>query len=81
MSATFLWGAVPSILAALLISSLLAAPPATIFGPRVGMMAGTLIIAPVVEESIKGLAPLLGWLAAVFVHFVHNLTAYLGGSL
>lgn len=172
LAATFVWGAIPSIVAALLLNALFSLPPALLLGPQAAELFGASIVAPVVEESLKGAAliwillrrrheldslldgiiygamvglgfamvenvfyylntytqggsqawganvflrgivfglnhalfsslaglgvaasrlskrravqataPLLGWLAAVTVHLVHNLTAWLGGVL
>jgi RsiW-degrading membrane proteinase PrsW (M82 family) len=76
LSATFLWGAVPSIVAALLLNALLTAPPATLFGPRVGQMVGVTLIAPIVEESLKGLAVL-----GILLLWRHEIDSLLDGII
>ena len=59
LGAAFVWGAIPSIVLALLFNSLLNLPlMAVLDSTRAALFGGT-IVAPVVEESVKGLA-LLG---------------------
>ncbi|UCG23163.1 MAG: PrsW family intramembrane metalloprotease [Chloroflexota bacterium] len=75
LSATFLWGAIPSIMAALLLNALLTAPP-TLYGPHIGQMVGVTLIAPVVEESLKGLAVL-----GILLLWRHEIDSLLDGII
>lgn len=59
LSATFLWGAVPSIVLAVVLNEVFSAPVAALVGDSYGELAGATIVAPLVEETLKGLA-LLG---------------------
>lgn len=59
LMATFLWGAVPSIILALIFNLLGALPFYLVGGAGLADAAGAVLVAPVVEETIKALA-LLG---------------------
>lgn len=59
LGAAFLWGAGPSIVLAIALSLLLDLPLGLLVGDAWSELAGSAIIAPLVEESVKGLA-LLG---------------------
>lgn len=58
LAATFLWGAIPGLILALLFN-VLGSLPFYLLGPAVGDAAGAILIAPPVEETVKGVA-LLG---------------------
>ena len=75
LTATFLWGAVPSIIAALLINTGLSIP-FYLLSEGVGDFVGAAVIAPFVEESLKGFA-LLG----IFFLWRHELDSYLDGII
>jgi RsiW-degrading membrane proteinase PrsW (M82 family) len=59
LAATFLWGAIPSIIIALIFNTLFAIPLYALAGDEMGDVLTAVLIAPPVEESVKGLA-LLG---------------------
>ncbi|MDX1664462.1 MAG: PrsW family intramembrane metalloprotease [Candidatus Promineifilaceae bacterium] len=59
LTATFLWGAIPSILLALLFGLVGSLPLYLLAGPEVGNTLSAVLIAPPVEETVKALA-LLG---------------------
>ncbi len=76
LTATFLWGAIPSIILAL-IFNLLGSLPFYIYGDEaLADAAGTIIIAPLVEETVKGLAVL----AVVLIHR-HEIDSLLDGII
>jgi len=74
LAATFIWGAVPAVLLALVVEFLLEIPFATLFGEAVARLISGSLIAPVVEESVKGLALLL-----LFLLFRHEFDGILDG--
>lgn len=59
LTAAFLWGAVPAIIGALLFNVVLGAPFYMVLGQETGDAAVATFVAPLVEESVKGLALLL----------------------
>ncbi len=59
LSATFLWGAIPSILVAIILNELLSIPFTSLLDDSIAGMASAAFIAPIVEETAKG-AALLG---------------------
>jgi protease PrsW len=59
LTAAFLWGAIPSIVAAFILNTLFNLPFYLIMGPGIGDAIGAVLIAPPVEETLKGLALLL----------------------
>jgi protease PrsW len=59
LSAMFVWGAVPAILLALVLNGLFGFPFYMMFGDQWGDMATAVIVAPLVEETVKGLALLI----------------------
>ena len=59
LTATFLWGAIPSILLALLFNLVGSLPLYMLAGPEVGDALSAVLIAPPVEETVKAMA-LLG---------------------
>ena len=59
LSATFLWGAIPSIIFALIFNAIVGLPFYVALGDGLGDAAVATFVAPVVEESIKGVALLL----------------------
>ncbi len=56
LTAAFLWGAIPSIIAALIFNTLFSVPLYLLAGDAVGEVLAASLIAPPVEESLKGLA-------------------------
>lgn len=56
--ATFLWGAVPSILFAYLFNTIFSLPVYLLAGDTLGETISAAFVAPIVEETIKGLAVL-----------------------
>ncbi|MCA9937014.1 MAG: PrsW family intramembrane metalloprotease [Anaerolineales bacterium] len=73
--AAFLWGAIPSIIAAFLFNTALSIP-FYLLSEGFGDFVGAVVIAPPVEESLKGLA-LLG----IFVFWQHELDSPLDGII
>lgn len=59
LSAVFLWGAIPSVILAISLSAVLSAPLYLVAGEGFGELASATLVAPLVEESVKG-AALLG---------------------
>jgi len=76
LTAAFLWGAVPAILVAILFNLVGSLPFYVVGGEAVGNAAGTVIIAPLVEETVKGLAVL-----AVVVLRRHEIDSLLDGII
>jgi protease PrsW len=75
LGATFAWGAVVSIAGALLVQSALETAVSLATGSRrVADLAGTTLFAPLTEESLKGFAVLM-----VFVAVRHELDSVLDG--
>jgi len=80
LAATFFWGAIPAVLLALVVEFLLGLPFATLFGADAARLISGSLIAPVVEESVKGMALLL--LVLLFRHeFDGILDGIVYGSL
>jgi protease PrsW len=59
LTAAFLWGAIPSIIAAFILNTAFHLPFHMILGPGIGDAIGAVLIAPPVEETLKGMALLL----------------------
>ena len=59
LSATFFWGAVPSIIVAIILNELFSLPFTFLVDEALFDMASAAIVAPIVEETVKGMA-LLG---------------------
>lgn len=59
LSAAFLWGAAPGVILAIILSTLLSGPIYLVAGEGFGELASATVVAPLVEESVKG-AALLG---------------------
>ncbi|MCA9979958.1 MAG: PrsW family intramembrane metalloprotease [Anaerolineales bacterium] len=59
VGAVFVWGAVPSIILALIFNGVLGAPLYLLLGDELGDMATAVFVAPLVEETAKGFALLL----------------------
>ncbi|MCP4357449.1 MAG: PrsW family intramembrane metalloprotease [Chloroflexi bacterium] len=77
LGATFLWGAVPSILVAYVFNTLLGLPVYALAGGGLaGETAVATIVAPVVEETIKGVV-LLG----IFIFWRHEIDSPLDGII
>jgi RsiW-degrading membrane proteinase PrsW (M82 family)/pterin-4a-carbinolamine dehydratase len=75
LAATFIWGAVPSIIAAFLFNSGLSLP-FYLISTGLGDMVGGALIAPVVEESLKGFA-----LIGIFLFWRQELDSHLDGII
>lgn len=73
--AAFLWGAIPSIIAALIFNTAFSIP-FYLLSESFGDFVGASVIAPLIEESLKGLA-LLG----IFVFWRHELDSPLDGII
>jgi protease PrsW len=76
LSAAFIWGAVPSIIAALIFNTLFSIPFFILGGELVGDLAGAVLIAPIVEETLKGIALLL-----IFWFWRHHIDSWLDGII
>lgn len=76
LSATFFWGAVPSIVLTLLASLAFSAPLQTVAGPAVTNTTMTVLIAPPLEETAKAVA-----LVAIFVLLRHEVDSLLDGII
>lgn len=74
LAAAFFWGAIPSILAAVILNGLLSLPISAFLGPEAAGVAEAALIAPVVEESLKGIA-----LVAILLFRRHDLDSPLDG--
>lgn len=76
LMATFFWGAVPSILFAFIFNTLLSMPLFFLLGDELGEIFSASFIAPIVEESIKGVA-ILG----IFLLWRHEIDSPLDGII
>jgi protease PrsW len=76
LSAAFLWGAVPSIVIALIFNEFLSIPLYLLAGPYVGDILTAVLIAPPVEEIAKGLALLL-----IFLFWHREIDSWLDGII
>ncbi|MBK8987742.1 MAG: PrsW family intramembrane metalloprotease [Chloroflexi bacterium] len=76
LAAAFFWGAVPSILFAYLFNTLFSLPFFFLAGETLGETLGASFVAPIVEESIKGLAVL-----GIFVLWRHEIDSPLDGII
>lgn len=76
LGATFLWGAIPSILLALVLNALGSLPFYALGGEELGNVAGAILIAPFVEESVKGFA-----LLAIFLVYRDEIDSLLDGII
>lgn len=76
LSATFFWGAIPSIVLALLASLTFSAPLQSIVGPDVTNTTMAVLVAPPVEETVKAIA-----LVAIFVLLRHEVDSLLDGII
>lgn len=76
LAATFLWGAVPSIILAVIVSTVVSAPFQVITGPALGDTLSAVVIAPPVEETIKALA-----LVAIFLFLRDEIDGLLDGII
>lgn len=74
LAATFIWGALPAVLLSIIGEFVLGLPFATLFGETVLQAIGGRVVAPVVEEAVKGFAILL-----VFLIFSHEFDGLLDG--
>lgn len=76
LTAAFLWGAIPSIIAALIFNTLFSIPLYLLAGDVAGEALAASLIAPPVEESLKGLALLL-----IFFLWRHEIDSMLDGII
>lgn len=76
IAAAFFWGAVPSIMAAIILTGFFTITPTLLFGPGAGELAGAVVFAPLVEESLKALA-----LVGILVYHRHELDSPLDGII
>ncbi|MFW6069024.1 MAG: PrsW family intramembrane metalloprotease [Chloroflexota bacterium] len=76
LSATFFWGAVPSIILALFASLAFSVPLQSVAGPAVTNTAMTVLVAPPLEETAKAMA-----LVAIFVLLRHEVDSLLDGII
>jgi RsiW-degrading membrane proteinase PrsW (M82 family) len=76
LAAAFVWGAVPSIIAAFVLNAIFSAPSYLVLGPESGDLAAAAVIAPVVEESLKGLA-----LVGILLIWRHEVDSLLDGII
>lgn len=76
LTAAFLWGAIPSILVALLFNSILSLPFYYLMGETAGDALAASLIAPPVEETFKGLALLI-----ILFAWRHELDSPLDGII
>jgi protease PrsW len=76
LSAAFLWGAIPSIIIALIFNELFSIPLYLLAGPYVGDFLTAVLIAPPVEEIAKGLALLL-----IFLFWHREIDSWLDGII
>lgn len=76
LTAAFLWGAIPSIIAALIFNTLFSVPLYLLAGDAVGEVLAASLIAPPVEESLKGLALLF-----IFFFWRNEIDSVLDGII
>lgn len=76
LTAAFLWGAVPSIIAAFILNTGFSIPFYIALGPGLGDATSAALIAPPVEETLKGLA-----LIAILLIQRHELDSPLDGII
>lgn len=76
LSATFFWGAVPSIIIALVASVAFSAPLQLIGGPALTNISMAVLVAPPLEETAKAIA-----LVAIFVLLRHEVDSLLDGII
>ncbi|MCP4423922.1 MAG: PrsW family intramembrane metalloprotease [Chloroflexi bacterium] len=76
LASAFLWGAVPSIIIAFIFNSLLSVPFYWLAGQSTGDALAASLIAPPVEETIKGLAVL-----GIFLLWRHEIDSPLDGII
>ena len=76
LTAAFLWGAIPSIIVAFIANSLLSIPFYWLAGQNGGDALAASLIAPPVEETIKGLAVL-----GIFLLWRHEIDSPLDGII
>ena len=62
LAATFIWGAIPAILLSLVAEFTVGIPFSDVFGEAAAELFGGSVVAPVVEESVKGVAILFVFL-------------------
>ncbi len=76
LTAAFLWGAVPSIIVAFIANTILSVPFYLLAGQTTGDALAASLIAPPVEETIKGLAVL-----GIFLLWRHEIDSPLDGII
>lgn len=76
LMATFGWGALPSVLLALLASEIFRAPAVWLGGPDTANTVMAVLVAPPIEETVKAIA-----LIAIFVWLRHEVDGLLDGII
>ncbi len=76
LTTAFLWGAIPSILVALIFNSILSLPFYYLAGDVAGEALAASLIAPPVEETLKGIALLI-----IFFRWRHEIDSPLDGII
>jgi protease PrsW len=76
LAATFLWGAVPSIAIAIAVSLIGRVPFYLFAGPQTGDTLQAVLVAPPVEEIVKGMA-----LAGIIIFMRHEIDSLLDGII
>lgn len=76
LTATFFWGAVPSVILAIIATLLFSAPLQFIGGPLASDAFTAIVIAPPVEETVKAIA-----LLAIFLLLRHEVDSLLDGII
>lgn len=76
LAAAFLWGAVPSIIVAYIFNTFLSIPVYMLVGETYGDAVSASLVAPLVEETIKGFA-----LLAIFLFWRNQIDSILDGII
>lgn len=76
LTAAFLWGAIPSIIAAFILNTGLGIPLYIVLGPGLADATSATLIAPPVEETLKGLA-----LVGILILWRHEIDSPLDGII
>jgi RsiW-degrading membrane proteinase PrsW (M82 family) len=76
LAAAFIWGAIPSIIAAFILNAIFSVPSYLLLGPEIGDVVGVALVAPIVEESLKGLA-----LVGILLIWRHEVDSLLDGII
>jgi protease PrsW len=76
LAAAFVWGAVPSVVAAIILNLMVSLPSYLLLGESGGEFVSAVLIAPVLEESLKGLA-----LVGILLLWRHEFDSPLDGVI